>query len=74
MDMELKEFGVGSPYNVTVNGTATTGDEKSDGSGGGRGSSGSSDAILRIEDIEAQTPPAPVRGIVRTTKVTIVTS
>ena len=60
MDVELRDMG---PYNVTV-----AGDEKSEGRSGS-GSNASSDAILRIEDVEA-----PPRGIVRTTKVTVVTS
>lgn len=72
------------PYNVTVSrdyahGVNGYSDGKSDGDSG-RGSDASSDAILRVGEVEGdagtQTPGgmSGLRGIVRTTKVTIVTS
>jgi hypothetical protein len=83
-DMELNDL---RPYNVKV---TIAGDVRKDskvkgngstfGRGSGSGSNGSSDAILRIEDVDANGAAGKERerdlerGIFRTTEVTVVTS
>lgn len=61
IEIELDKL---EPYNVTIP------DDGKSVNGSGRGSDGSSDAILRIDDINE----VNIRRIVRTTKITVVTS
>lgn len=73
--MDPHELELRPIYNVTVAGVVNADDKTGspDGSGYGRRSNNSSDAILRIENVEElATVPENQRGIFRTTEVTVV--